>query len=436
MIPFSQLYNFLDKISKLDLLIYRFFPAGSKNLEDCQPLQAYYTQKNLVSLATTPYAIFHDQEPLDFQRYTDLYDWVNQHQVAAKNALPYWPFEMVDIVAQSNLRACTKPFFVNVFDQTILVHSEQRSKNLKKYQDNGFVDAYYWSHALIARDWYRYSQIDPDLVGLQDFEYDFLVYSRAWSGTREYRLKFLEELLNHDLNKCVLGKFSPVDNQLHYSQHVFQNKSFTITVNDIENYFAENTTHSDASASYSSDDYAQAAIDIVLETLFDDDRLHLTEKILRPIACGKPFVLLATNGSLEYLRSYGFRTFQGIIDESYDTIVDPKQRLDAVIQLLKEISRLDSRSKKVLYKKLYDVAQYNQQHFHSQEFINTVIQEYCTNINRAYQNILDHRTGKNWQQFHKIYARHPEGQQWQLQMFENNIEDFFEIWKFTKNLTQ
>jgi hypothetical protein len=46
----------------------------------------------------------------------------------------------------------------------------------------------------------------------------------------------------------------------------------------------------------------------------------LTEKALRPIACGQPFILAATPGSLQYLRSYGFKTFSGYIDETYDTI--------------------------------------------------------------------------------------------------------------------
>jgi hypothetical protein len=46
----------------------------------------------------------------------------------------------------------------------------------------------------------------------------------------------------------------------------------------------------------------------VAETVFDT-RIHLTEKTLRPIACGHPFILAAGPGSLKYLQTYGFRTF-------------------------------------------------------------------------------------------------------------------------------
>ena len=79
----------------------------------------------------------------------------------------------------------------------------------------------------------------------------------------------------------------------------------------------------------------------MLETLFDDTRLHLTEKSLRPIACGRPFILATAPGSLAYLRSYGFKTFDRYIDETYDTITNSFERLEA-IKL--EITRLSKKT--------------------------------------------------------------------------------------------
>ena len=83
----------------------------------------------------------------------------------------------------------------------------------------------------------------------------------------------------------------------------------------------------------------------MLETLFDDTRWHLTEKSLRPSACGKPFMLAATAGSLQYLRSYGFKTFSGLIDESYDLIVEPHLRLQSIAQEMQRISQLSPNKK-------------------------------------------------------------------------------------------
>jgi hypothetical protein len=132
---------------------------------------------------------------------------------------------------------------------------------------------------------------------------------------------------------------------------------------------------------------------MVLETLFDDTRLHLTEKTLRPIACGRPFILMATHGSLQYLRDYGFRTFDGIIDETYDTITDPRQRLDAVIQEMSRIAALNRSEKYILWKQLYKIARFNQGLFFSKDWQQSISQEFLTNLYRAI-GILDQYKNK------------------------------------------
>ena len=151
----------------------------------------------------------------------------------------------------------------------------------------------------------------------------------------------------------------------------------------LSDYFPTNTHNSSASADYNNNDYACTAIEVVLETLFDDTRLHLTEKTLRPIACGQPFILMATHGSLQYLKDYGFRTFDGIINETYDTITDPRKRLDAVIQEMLRISLMNRSEKYILYKQLYEIAKFNQRLFFSKDWQQSISQEFLTNLYRA-----------------------------------------------------
>jgi hypothetical protein len=45
-----------------------------------------------------------------------------------------------------------------------LSHSEKNSQELELYEQNDFIGVYYWSHALIARDWFRYAKLDPLLT--------------------------------------------------------------------------------------------------------------------------------------------------------------------------------------------------------------------------------------------------------------------------------
>jgi hypothetical protein len=263
----------------------------------------------------------------------------------------------------------------------LLIHSEQRSNNLKKYQDIDFVSVYWWCHGVIARDWFRYAQHDL-LLSKRSPHKDFLIYNRAWAGTREYRLKFAELVIDHDLySYCNMGFNS--EDSIDYRQHQFQNKKFQIQRQDLEQYFFHNTSDSNSSADYCTHDYQTTNIEVVLETLFDDDRLQLTEKILRPIACGHPFILAATQGSLEYLRGYGFKTFDNIIDETYDTIADPAQRLQAILIEMNRIATLPHDTKQQVYDSLRSIAAYNRQRFFSAEWHDQLISEFKQNFDSA-----------------------------------------------------
>ncbi len=242
--------------------------------------------------------------------------------------------------------------------------------------------------AIIARDWYRFAELDPKLaVDFENITHDFLIYNRAWSGTREYRLTFLEMLINNDLLDCCRTSFASMDNQLHYTQHIFANSDLVISRNDLDKFCQSNTHDANSSADYCVADYATIAIEVVLETLFDDHRHHLTEKTLRSIACGRPFILVATQGSLHYLKQYGFETFDGLIDETYDTVINPLLRLKAIVQEIKRISQLSHNEKQLLWNKLYTIAARNKRLFFSKEWHNSVVKEFKDNFNLAIQQL-------------------------------------------------
>jgi hypothetical protein len=389
-VPLDRLYHYLGDCVNHDLVIYRWAPHGSRKLEDLNQLTNYpeYQWYN------NPIAIFHDQEPLDYNFYTQeqvhsrvksMYSTCLTEHTLNNSALEY--------ISLQHLRAITD--CANRYDLTILVHSEQRSWQVDHYSNKGFVPVYYWSHAVIAQDWFRYAGHDPELdFKFFDFKQDFLIYNRAWSGTREYRLSFVEKLISNGLVKNCKTSFNPVDQSMHYTNHCFANKKFNIQNHQLENYFPLNTYSASASADYVADDYLSTGMEIVLETLFDDTRLHLTEKTLRPIACGKPFMLVATADSLQYLRDYGFETFADVIDESYDTIANSQARLDAVIEEMKRISALDADVKQVMYTKLHEIAQRNKQRFFNGLF-DQVIKEYNTNLDHAMTIMNQNCTGQH-----------------------------------------
>jgi hypothetical protein len=283
----------------------------------------------------------------------------------------------------------------------VLVHSEQNSIEVAKFAEYHAVPVYYWSHALIARDWFRYAQHDPVLQQPYRASQDFLIYQRAWSGSREYRLKFSELLLDAHLEKHCRTSFCALDGG-HYLDHQFVNAQLQTTRTDLEHRLLPNQHSSSASADYCNLDYIQCHMEVVLETLCDDQRLHLTEKTLRPMACGKPFMLVSTPGSLSYLRSYGFHTFGDIIDESYDQETDVLKRLQKVVS---EMQRLHcDPQKQKIYQELQQRAQHNQRWFFSQEFHDLVVNEYKSNMRQALVDVSRSQDSKfleeRWQYTH------------------------------------
>lgn len=68
---------------------------------------------------------------------------------------------------------------------------------------------------------------------------------------------------------------------------------------------------------------------IVMETHFDADQsggVFLTEKTFKPIKHGQLFFVAGPAGSLQALQDLGYRTFDSVLDNTYDRITDNTQR--------------------------------------------------------------------------------------------------------------
>jgi hypothetical protein len=106
---------------------------------------------------------------------------------------------------------------------------------------------------------------------------------------------------------------------------------------------------------------------LVTETVATGRRHHLTEKTFKPIAMGMPFVIVGTQGSLKYLRSYGFRTFEHIWDESYD-LAEDDVRIERIASLLRSLDELSPAGKQDLFDQAQQVIEHNWNHFYSGGF--------------------------------------------------------------------
>ena len=131
------------------------------------------------------------------------------------------------------------------------------------------------------------------------------------------------------------------------------------------------------------EDSAKFDIQLVPETLFDTPKTHLTEKVFKPIVMKQPFIVVGPPNSLEYLKSYGFKTFDSYWDESYDTIEDPQERMNAIMQVVDKISNMGEREYSTMIRSARGIALYNRQRFFGGVFEQRMLEELYTNLDNA-----------------------------------------------------
>lgn len=109
--------------------------------------------------------------------------------------------------------------------------------------------------------------------------------------------------------------------------------------------------------------YQQTFLSLVSETLYSHKHIFISEKILKPIIIGHPFIVNGSPLLLKQLKLLGFKTFDKWIDESYDIEENFELRLIKIITVLKYIASLDIEALKNIRKEMLPVLEYNQKHF-------------------------------------------------------------------------
>lgn len=89
--------------------------------------------------------------------------------------------------------------------------------------------------------------------------------------------------------------------------------------------------------------YKNSYCNFVVETHFSLENeigTTLTEKVVKPICHNQFFVIIGPPHTLKELKKMGYKTFDRVIDESYDDIEDNQKRIEKVIDLCSEIASM------------------------------------------------------------------------------------------------
>jgi hypothetical protein len=313
---------------------------------------------------------------------------VNENEFAdGKLKIFFWdqePFDLVEYAeAIHKIDSSHKNFFR---DGTILAYSDI-SKATTPFQ----LQWYYFFHGFAALDWFRDAQYIPVLNN--NFTKVFITLNRLVSQERSYRLSFVANLVDQNLFEHGLVSCSIRDANGSWQDEIANNHSCLTRTqkNLIAQVFPKflnklvldhPNVPGHASASFGNNEinlFQSAFLHVVTETVFYKRKLHLTEKIFRPIVVGRPFVLMGAAGNLEYLKRYGFETFGSWWNEDYDQETDSELRQNKVVKIINDLSKLDMSDLKDMYNEMLPVIKHNYNHFYT-DFKTIIVDELINNF--------------------------------------------------------
>ena len=98
---------------------------------------------------------------------------------------------------------------------------------------------------------------------------------------------------------------------------------------------------------------------LITETVFEYPYSFRTEKLWKPMVIGHPWIAVANYGYYRDLRTLGFKTFDTVIDESFDLIENGPDRLKRIVDVVEDLCQQDLNS---FQQACYNICKYNQQH--------------------------------------------------------------------------
>jgi hypothetical protein len=105
--------------------------------------------------------------------------------------------------------------------------------------------------------------------------------------------------------------------------------------------------------------FADTWFSLITETVFESTTSFRTEKFYKSVLIGHPFVVCANMGFYKDLHNLGFQSFDHLIDESFDAIINGQDRIDRLIATVKWLCQQDLAS---FWQSAKSVCLYNQHH--------------------------------------------------------------------------
>jgi hypothetical protein len=222
--------------------------------------------------------------------------------VSAVN-IPYFELDFVHRVEQKEIDYVQAHQLTNpsrtFLDMNGKPHKFMRLRHVvhlwnRKLIDHGLINLYRTQEDLRLFNADKYYELVKDIIN----EHDWLRFWRWWPHSWEN--------IDENTNNSLYGK--------HHSGYPYDVNLFKQTFMSLVS-----ETHSGHSSC--------------------NNQFFLSEKLVKAIGNGHPFVVLSTPNYLEQLHDYGYQTFAPWFDESYDKELDPELRMVKAIDTMENICK-------------------------------------------------------------------------------------------------
>jgi len=210
---------------------------------------------------------------------------------------------------------------------------------------------------------YFYNMVKPNLLHAKLTASSKSKYFDILLGCRRTHRDFIFQYVHEHnlLDQVIMTYYQRWNVDLRQTDHIFETEgleflpesNYTHSVHQVKYYGHRMNLSQVVPFVIYNDSYYS----IVAETNASNRFNFYTEKIVKPIMGRRLFVAIAGQGYLKNLRSFGFQTFDNIIDESYDTEENDQRRWQKAMDQVKYLTAQDPVK---IQDKIKDIVEHNQ----------------------------------------------------------------------------
>lgn len=197
------------------------------------------------------------------------------------------------------------------------------------------------------------NRYDPTKLVISEDHKIFICLNRL---AREHRVRLMSSLIDNDVRKHGYISWTGEPGLRDWQEHFPNVAKEKFDVLDVVEIFKENPTNK-----FPTEFSQKSFIFLNTETLFDNRTMFLSEKSFKPIVMGMPFILLGNPGVLDFLKSFGFKTFDKWVDESYDRDIDLTERCNIISKEIDRFSKMTPTERIKIREEMHEVTQHNLQ---------------------------------------------------------------------------